>query len=302
MIDYNNKKLLKELKNIYDDTLKRSYLRMGNGFCGDDFPYSPKYPNYFKKKILDNLVSEMREDVYEAYKNGAGHELNEGKNGVPPKFLSIASSSQFCFITLNVDECINEEEGADYFAHEGERIDKTYFEKLLPVLDNDKSTPPHMDAYALTEKREYFFECKCHEMFDVHSLYLSKNYFNTGKDLVVDYIPQEFINRGYIDPTIFGVGATPFDIKQLLTHLMGIKCNKKTEECDLIYYYCFPPKKDIKDERLSEVMDQVLKDAKTIFNSKIIKDYCAKYKINLRLCVKTFDPYAANKDNTLEVL
>ena len=229
MIDYNDINLLKELKEEYDETLKRSYLRVGNGFYNADFPYSQKYPLYFRKHILNNLISNMRKDVFLAYKEGAGHELDEGPNGVPPKFLSIGSSSQFCFTSLDINQYINEKEGADFFAHDGERIKRTYFEKQLPVFD-DSSIPPHMDAYAKTNKREYFFECKCHEMFDVHTLKLSKKYFGTDKDLVVDHIPQQYltIEGGMIaiDPSAFGVENTVFDIKQLLTHLMGIVCNK----------------------------------------------------------------------------
>ena len=68
MIDYNNSELLKELKEEYDKTLKRSYLRVGNGFYNADFPYSQKYPLYFRKSILSNLIRNMRKDVYQAYK------------------------------------------------------------------------------------------------------------------------------------------------------------------------------------------------------------------------------------------
>ena len=286
MIDYNNRVLLKELKEEYDKTLKKSYLRVGNGFCDADFPYSQKYPLYFKRHILINLIFNMRKDVRLAYQEGAGHELDEGPNGVPPKFLSIGSSSRFCFTGLDINEYINEKEGADFFSHEGENIKRTYFEKQLPVLD-DSSIPPHMDAYAKTTKREYFFECKCHEMFDIHSLILSKKYFGTGRDLVVDYIPKQYLKEDggmiAIDPSAFGVKDTVFDIKQLLTHLMGIACNKIRKECDLIYFYSFPMEQDIENKRLIEVIDKVKNDAIKIFESKIIMNYCLKHNITLRM-------------------
>ena len=286
MIDYNNSELLKELKEEYDKTLKRSYLRVGNGFYNADFPYSQKYPLYFRKHILSNLIRNMRKDVYQAYKKGAGHELDEGPNGIPPKFLSIGSSSCFCFTSLDINEYINEKEGADFFSHEGENIKRTYFEKQLPVLE-DSSIPPHMDAYAKTTKREYFFECKCHEMFDIHPLILSKKYFGTGRDLVVDYIPKQYLKEDggmiAIDPSVFGVKETVFDIKQLLTHLMGIACNKTKKECDLIYFYSFPMEQDIEDSRITEVIDKVKSDAIKIFESEIIMNYCLKHNITLRM-------------------
>ena len=286
MVDYNDTKLLKGLKEKYDETLKRSYLRVGNGFYNAVFPYSPRYPLYFRKYILGNLISEMRKDIYLAYKEGAGRELDEGPNGVPPKFLSIGSSSCFCFTSLDVNKNIDKKEGADFFSRDGERIKRTYFEKQLPVFD-DSSIPPHLDAYAKTNKREYFFECKCHEMFDTHTLKLSKKYFGTGKDLVVDYIPQQYlIEEGgmiEINSSAFGVRNTVFDIKQLLTHLMGIVCNKTKKECDLIYFYSFPMEKDIEDERLIEVIEKVKTDATKIFESDIIKNYCSKYNITIRM-------------------
>ena len=305
MIDYTDSKLLKELKNEYDETLKRSYLKFGNGFFNADFPYSSKYPLYFRKHILDNLIRDMRKDVYLSYKNGAGHELDEGPHGVPPKFLSIGSSSQFCFTSLDINESMNEKEGADFFAHKGERIKRTYFEKQLPVL-NDGSIPPHTDAYAKTIKREYFFECKCHEMFDAHTIKLSKKYFGTDKDLVVDYIPKEYLkeDNGMIDinPSIFDVTETIFDIKQLLTHLMGIACNKVKKECDLIYYYSFPMEKDIEDERIKEVISKVKEDSIKIFESEIIKNYCLKYGITIHMFGHhSAYHYAASKNDTYQI-
>lgn len=285
MLDYNNTELLKELKEEYDKTLKKGYLKLGNGAFDGDFPYSVKYPLYFKRSFLRAFVKQMRKSVYLAYKEGAGHELDEGANGVPPKFLSIGSSSQFCFVSLNINDYLNEKEGADYFSHEGERIKRVYFEKKLPVF-NDNSIPPHIDAYAKTPKREYFFECKCHEMFDQHPLKISKRYFNTGKDLIIDYIPQEFlIEEGKmitINKEAFGLKETLFDIKQLLTHLMGIECNKKRKNCDLIYFYSFPKESDIEDSRISEVIQKVKDDTVKIFESKIIKSYCSAHNITLR--------------------
>ena len=305
MINYSDNKLLKELKNEYDETLKRSYLKLGNGFFNANFPYSSKYPLYFKKHILGNLIEDMRKDVYLAYKEGSGHELDEGPNGIPPKFLSIGSSSCFCFTSLDINEYINEKEGADFFSREGERIKRTYFEKQLPIL-NDDSIPPHMDAYAKTTKREYFFECKCHEMFDAHSIKLSKKYFGTDKDLVVDYIPRQYLKEDGemidINPSIFGVTETVFDIKQLLTHLMGITCNKTKKECDLIYYYSFPMEKDIEDERIKEVINKTKEDSIKIFESEIIKKYCIKHGITIRMFGHhSAFHYAASKRDTYQI-
>ncbi len=84
---------------------------------------------------------------------------------------------------------------------------------------------------------------------------------------------------------------------------MGIVCNRKTRECDLIYFYCLPKKEDIKDERLNEVIEKAIGDAIKTFESPIIKDYCKTNHITLRLLVNNaatlFD--SASKDKTEEL-
>lgn len=302
-IDFTDKGLLKNLKGIYDEALKEAYLTHGSGFGDDDFPWSPEYPLYFKNKILTNLMKNMRPEVVKAYQNAPGHELEE-RGAIPPKFLSIASSSRFCYESLEINEFINEHEGADFFSRPGDHLETVEFEKELRV-DSVQGTPPSMDAYARGSQREYFFECKCHEMFDDHPLFLSKQYFGTGKDLIVDHIPAEFLSEkddGYsIDPKAFGEADTLFDIKQLLTHLMGIVCNRTAPECDLIYYYALPEKTDVKDERLVGVIEKTKADAIRTFESSVIKEYCKAHHITLRLCVKNAaSPYAASKRNTIE--
>lgn len=278
---------MQQLKKEYDERLKEGYLKAGNGFYDDDFPYSPSYPLYMRRKVLDSLISYMGKSAYEAYKNGAGKELDEGENGTPPKFLHVASSSRFCFTSLNVSDAINEKEGADYFSHEGEKIKRVYFEKQLPILE-DRAIPPHMDAYAKTSQREYFFECKCHEMFDEHERSLSKRYFGTGKDLIVDHIPSQYLHdegkEVTIDFACFGLKKeTTFDLKQFLTHLMGIVCNKSREQCDFIYLYCLPKKGSVKNESIEKILDSTIEDALTLFESDIVKAYCDEHGISLRL-------------------
>ncbi len=273
-----------KLKTEYDEILKREFLKERGSSPERYFPYSMQYPNYFKKSILVSIAKNMRKDVLYAYLNGSGQELREQANGIPPKFLSIASSSSFCYFSLNINGKSVLKEGADFFSHNGERINKVYFEKKLPILSNCQSTP-HIDAYAKTIKREYFFECKCHEIFDYHPIKLSKRYFDSSKDLITKYIPKKYltIKDKYItiNSVVFGVTNFAFDIKQLLTHLMGIACNKKAKKCDLIYFYAFPDMKDIQNNKIIALIEKIKKDAIQIFESQIIKDYCLKNGITI---------------------
>ena len=303
MIELSQRKLLAELKDKYDEILKQEYFAIGNGSFNNDLPYSEKYPYYFTAKYINGIVMKMRPVVYTAYKHGAGHELDVGKGGVPPKFLCIGSSALFCYESLEMNKDTKEGEGAAFFAHKHDKITNIEFEKELPVFNITNIINPHMDAYAKTENREYFFECKFHEMFDDHPMRVSQRYFNTGKDLITDHIPEEYLHLDEkiynIDPEAFGLkGRSFFDVKQLLTHLMAIKVNKKMKECTLIYYYCFPNKKDIRDDRILEIIDRVKKDAITVFKSKLIKHYCDKNGIEIEMYVKTFDPYPASSKNT----
>jgi len=296
-----------KLKRDYDQTLKDIYIAHYGKDYADDFPWSPEYPLYFQKGLVLYLTQCMRPEVLDAYVNGEGGELTPSPwQGRPPKFASIASSSRFCFLSLEMFSDTKEGEGADFFARPGGHIETMEFEKRLPVT-HVRGKEPSMDAYAFDGEREYFFECKCHEMFDGHSLELSKQYFKTGLDLVANHIPDEFLKEKdgklFFDPRAFGDGDTLFDVKQLLTHLMGIVCNRKTRECDLIYFYCLPKKEDIKDERLNEVIEKAIGDAIKTFESPIIKDYCKTHRIRLRLFAKDaaalFD--SASKDNTEEL-
>ncbi len=303
MIELSQRKLLAELKDNYDEILKQEYFALGNGSFNNDLPYSEKYPYYFTAKYINGIVMKMRPVVYTAYKHGAGHELDVGKGGVPPKFLCIGSSALFCYESLEMNKDTKEGEGAAFFAHKHNKITNIEFEKEVAVLNITNIIRPHMDTYAKTENTEYFFECKFHEMFDDHPMRVSQRYFNTGKDLITDHIPEEYLHldeKTYnIDPEAFGLkGRSFFDVKQLLTHLMAIKVNKKMKECSLIYYYCFPNKKDIHDERILEIIDRVKKDAITVFKSKLIKHYCDKNGIEIEMYVKTFDPYPASSKNT----
>ena len=85
-------------------------------------------------------------------------------------------------------------------------------------------------------------------------------------------------------------------VKQLLTHLMGIVCNKTRKKCDLIYFYSFPREKDIEDPRIKEVIEKVKEDAIKVFESNIIKDYCLAHNITLRFyAYDGHGTYAADK-------
>ena len=211
-----------------------------------------KYQVYFKSKN-DASIADMSKEDEKAYKSGKGGELTIRKNRygqeLPISMLSVASSSRFCYLSLR---------DSDLSAFDIHNIIvKRRFEERLPILEG--GTPPHMDAYCETDKEVCFFECKCHEQFDGHPIVLSESYFNKG--LIVDDVFKdqkpinyreavkkdgEMVKYPIYSSTVFdGIDNPRFDIKQLLTHLMGIK--KKMEKVNdkkarLIYFYFIPDK------------------------------------------------------------
>ena len=302
----NNRPYYKELERLklhYDEAMKRNYLAEAGEKGKDDFPYSEKYPLYLKRHLLDYYVSLMNVDTYNAYRYGEGKELEEGVRGRPPKFLSVASSSRFCFTSLDIRKDTKAGEGADFFALKGERIHAVYFEKPLPILGDLAKGHPSMDAYAVSEDTEYFFECKCQEMFGPHQITLSPSYFRSGEDLIVSHVPEEYLSRPgrdyEISPRAFGLEALYFDAKQFLTHLMGIKRNAKAKRKEFIYYYFLPCDIYLTDPKAKEVVEQTLLDAMKVFSCSWVQEYCQKENIHLTLAVKRGDFFhPSSKDNT----
>ena len=163
----------KELKDRYDKILKNDFIQENNEKA-ILFGYKLLYSNYYSKDFYETILKKELGSHYKEYKNGAGKELDE-VNNKPPKFLSIASSSSFCFFSLRNN-------GFKYFANKIEKnnikvIDKISFEKDLNIIPSKSFATAHLDAYFKTEQNEYFFECKCHEFFDLHDKSLSKSYF-----------------------------------------------------------------------------------------------------------------------------
>ncbi|MBO6286622.1 MAG: hypothetical protein J6O18_10000 [Bacilli bacterium] len=292
---------LRNMAESFDQSMKDYYLGLMGPKGENDFPYSSKYAHYFKPEMLEAFISTMRPDILAAYRKGSGGELEPKPNGVPPKFLSIASSSRFCYTALDVKEDSKKGYGADFFALPGESIEKVFFEKELAIVPDAKRHPT-IDAYACSKDTEYFFECKCHEMFQAHDNYLSSRYFAHPKDLIVKSIPKEYIKEGHrLDSRAFGLENTVFDTKQLLTHLMGIQCNATKKNRILVYYYFFPCRDYISDPKVLTTLDRVLDEAKAIFNSSIVREHCQKHGVRLTLAVKQsgYDDPASEANTTI---
>lgn len=271
----------KELKDKYDEILKNDFIQENNEKA-ILFGYKLKNSldsnyNYYSKDFYEMNLKKELGSHYKEYKNGAGKELDE-VNNKPPKFLSIASSSSFCFFSLRNN-------GFKYFANKIEKnnikvIDKISFEKDLNIIPSMTFATAHLDAYFKTEQNEYFFECKCHEFFDSHKKSLSKSYFEKEQNLFVsdEKFKEWFTSEGEIIFGKNGIGINEnsgFDFKQFCTHLMGIEKNRnKNLTSFLIYYYCLPKKElFINEPEIKEKIIQTINDTLRILNSEKLKTY-----------------------------
>lgn len=273
-----------------------------------------KYDVYFIPQYFeDEIVSKMDKDDFKSYGAGAGGELKEHKNLTPPPMSSVASSSRFCYLSLKDSDL------SVFGITKGKYRRK--FEQKLPI-SGVGGIPPHMDAYYQDDDGGYyFFECKCHEQFDEHPLLLSVSYFDKG--LIVDRIDSSFfirnktktnkktgkisIYREY-DPSCFNLSMNPrFDIKQLLTHTMGIqskiqhekRLNKKVREIKLIYFY-FIPDKVRSNADINSVINSMIEDARKAFSSlkeKLETEITFELYVQYSDCVET-----AAKNNTKRVI
>lgn len=298
----------KELKEKYDEILKKDYI------SGDDkkasyFGYEIHltYKNYFNKKRSQEIEDELKKSGHlDEYKKGSGQELKE-KGPIPPKFLSIASSSSFCYFSLRND-------GYKYFAKKIENDNFTLseqisFEKDLNIIPRNKFATAHLDAYFKTKKNEYFFECKCHEFFDTHAKSLKQKYFDEKPNLFVSTgeFKDWFTSKGEIKFGESGIGIeekSGFDFKQFCAHLMGIERNKdKDLTSHLIYYYCLPKKESlIKEPDIKEKVIQAIVDTLKILNSEKLKKYFGdKIKFHLFIKIDGYTEEPSSEKNTMPV-
>ena len=307
--------LKKELKSEFDEILYDLYAKNESY----NFSYSDRYKCYFKQEVLTEYKTMMSESGLKAYGAGAGQELEphvrEGSTEMePPKMLSVASSSRFCYLLFKdfIPESFGEAPSCD-------NQSVIAYEKTLRVVSGGKAVlgkPPHMDAYFNGDDYELFFECKCHEFFDSHAVTLSKAYESElarfSPSLIDDRYKSPLIGKDgnqitdkkgnplyeyAISPVEFGIDPLPknvnllFDVKQLITHLMGIKSHQvraKTRDvkrAKLIYLYFIPheARNAQTHPEIAQLVDELLIQAQTIFHSQPISNYLAANQIELQM-------------------
>ncbi len=267
---------LEKRKSKYDDLLKNNEHR--------DQDFRDDFEVYFKEEVFENeIISKMLPEHKKSYDDGAGSELKEhtykGKK-LPPSMSSVASSSRFCYLSLK-------DSNLKVFGINNKNHNIKFEEKLPILEDNEKGTPPHMDAFYEDELSGYFFECKCHEQFDSHKIMLRKTYFDS--DRIVTKIDKKYYlecndDKYYkINPSAFGLVDNPrFDIKQFMTHIMGIQkwIEKNKKKAVLIYFY-FIPDNVLEEDDIKEVINVLEEEISTIFCHSFFKQHASNIEFKL---------------------
>jgi len=259
---------------------------------------------YFSFSVWNAFYNEMKEkypDAFEKYNEGNGGELDEKQSKYgwnPPKMCSVASSSRFIYLSLRDD--INSK--IKYFDETIKEKGIFHFEEKLyiPLVESQ----PNLDGYFDNAESSIYFEAKCHELFDSHKLVWKNGYFQDGvffgndaKSLGINkneckpysYFSKKegkiIIDQEHMEvaPSVFGFDndhAFTLDIKQFICHLLGIANdeNSSNKRRELIYLY-FKPEKLINFDEYKNLEF----DFATFINSKIIKNFCIRNNIKIKL-------------------
>src|SRR5574344_367368 len=244
-----------EMKKEFDQAIKEFLMKGNPAFNQTYFKSEEDYggidvkgnenPVYFKnqegiKSLLGNKVSS---DILA----GKGNEIQSRA------FFSVASSCRFavaCFTEL----CGEHLEVANQIGGVQIKADSFKMEKECGIK-HIGGYAPQMDVFFETEgMATYFFEVKCHELFDRHSLKdLSYQY---GKKYFRGYSEEKLISpsdtlfahwdksKGNVNlrPQDFGIEGNiiDFDLKQFICHLLGvISYRKEHNDGEINFYYLF---------------------------------------------------------------
>lgn len=257
----------KEEKEDFDALIKRNLINAKKA-TQEDFGYvinGKTYSSYFKKEVFDPFVTEAMKV------NGFSKLEVTEKDNEPPHAASVASSSRFCYLGLrNADIAVfpgysNEKNGNVPFE----------FEKILSIklknLNKESYSKANLDAYYNGETTDFYFEFKCHELFDSHNISkLDQKYDNA---ILVKIDPNTGNLRTRID-------CRHFDAKQFVTHLAGIdkNCLGKGRKIVLSYVYFYP---DNMGQPLLDSFQKLETEISKVFNDQAIQKYCKANNITL---------------------
>ncbi len=192
-----------------------------------------QYENYIDNETWMDFVAEMRNNypsAYAEYGEGSGDELGIKKIGrFPPKMASYGSSSRMIYL-LSRD------------------IKGFQFEKKLPTTVGGIA---NMDGFLQSKNIQFFIEAKCREPYSPKSYIIDRKYEALYRYIDAEPSVDIKCNITIIDDEKMrvqfvaqGTIIMAFDIKQMISHLLGIatkKLNNPTEEKIRFLYLLYNP-------------------------------------------------------------
>lgn len=278
----------------FDNIIKKA---VDSDLCGFE-TQTGKYETYHSNESFMLFIEEMKTkypDIYSQYADGKGDELKshirKGKE-LPPKMASVASSSRFCYLALR--------NGLNSIGSFG----KPVFEQDCRIT-GIKGNAPQLDAYF--PNLNTYFEVKCHEILDKHTVAMKYKYkekvCGPDSDFELPFSYEALENYTPVigkcfpgsepgDDDIFTIPLrefgickeySMFDIKQLICHLLGIASNNQNKSSQLIYLFFKPKCSDASDQKsVDDLFYELKKEITAIFSSYPIQNFCRKYDITLR--------------------
>lgn len=256
-----------ELNKSFDLLLKKAETNSEDSSVG----YSLNgrlYDNYIDNFHWNIFVSEMKMKYYEAfvtYGEGAGDELGLKKaKRTPPKMASYGSSSRMIYLYSR-------------------DIPNFKFEEKLPTTVGGTA---HLDGYLLKNNKVVYIEAKCREPYSTNYYIIDKKYKalyehisnNPDVDIKCEIVDKDN-EKMKVTFVANGTVITRFDIKQMISHLLGIATRHlkttSAEQIRFLYFLYNPKHLEISDEKLKkkifEIYDTEIRECENIHFASLFK-------------------------------
>lgn len=278
-------------KSEFDTIILNNLKEKGYGPFGylvqKNFKNNKTYNDYYDYETFEKEKNKMSTKYLDQFGGGKGGELNEN-NGKPPKMASVASSSRFAYLSLR------------YGAEAIGGTNTVEFEHECRTAIRG-GTHPQLDAFSLDKNNNpIYVEAKCHEIFDPHKSTLSLSYENIlfGENNAFGFNKNEMQtenNKIKIPFASLGIGENSMiDVKQFFCHLMGIghQIKKKNyKSATLVYLFFRPAVQETTEnfDKLEKLFSDLTNEAKALFTSTPIRNFCNTNKINLKMIISNSD-------------
>ena len=302
-----------ELNKILDEAIRLHETAINSGLNAGYVVNSKTYPNYISNSSWEEFCDDMKVNhpaAYDNYKNGDGKELDErkvGQNIYPPKMASFGSSSRFIYNLMKHDKSFK-------------------FEEQLPTTVGGTA---NLDGFKETSDSYVFVEAKCREPYSKKNKFYGQKYFE-----LYDFISKSDNTLVTIDTDLAkgkehemevvfkynGKAMECFDLKQMISHLLGIgtailKKEMYTDKPIKFIYLIYNPeplvfKNEKTKNEICNIYYQTCNEAEAAISKELFKDVLLYLKekyyqdsvVNIERIANNFSFSICNQENFIEKL